>query len=988
MDKTLLKTTTVTIPTYGIGESPTTPIFYEGRANQGAQGHVYPYALQDTLSESKSEREWKCVVLENEYVHYEILPDLGGRIFRAVDKTNGYDFFYKQEVVKPALIGVLGAWMSGGVEWNFPHHHRTTTFMPAEWRVEEDESDGSATVWIGETEHRHRMRSEVGLCLRPGTSCLEVKLVFVNETSLPQSFLYWANAAVHANEQYQVIFPPDVYYGIHHAKDVACTWPMFDGDYKGIHFDKTDLSWWKNHPAPTSIFCGKTAENFFGGYDHGKDAGVVIWADRHEARGKKFFLWGNNAYARVWDQILTDVNGPYLELMAGAFSDNQPDYTWLQPYETKTATQYFYPVRGLGGFTHASRQGAVNVVEKDGGLDVSVLATRAVDAVLRMTLDGRVEELACSVGPDKVFKHRFEGIAPDFATFELVAAGESEPLFTYDYVKKYPERPMPTLTVPPGKPETFGTVEELYLAGQRLEQFHNPILSCEPYYEEALKRDPSDYRTNLAVGVRLAKRGLWADAEACFRKALARAEYNNTTPQDGTAYYLLGVSLKAQEKDGEAYDMFRQAMWYPSVSYCADKELCDLKGLATTWDRAANYALCEPEQHALNLACACFARRDWSGALDVLPSDSNFPLIQYYRGYAFARLGDDASARQAFAAGMNASTAYCYPFRWETENVLRKALEFNPKDCQAYYYLGCLLRYFERKDEALASWEAASNCGSKVGDLYYCLAHAYEKATRYDEAKAMYERAMVESPMNPLYVREFDKFMELRKVPAGERLAFLRERKDVVRLRDDVLLREIVLLNSSGDYDGALALLGDRRFYVWEGNEVIVHDSYADAHLKRGIVRLEAGDFADARKDFEDALLYPVKLGVGRPYRDIRCRMTYYWIGLSYKGEGRLDEARKAFEESVADVIAPSTAVRLCLADVPYCQALSMLELGRVEDAKAQLEAIVANSKKQLGDGAGEADFFAKFNESAGGEPMQKKAVELLQKATATLSEL
>ena len=315
MKTTSLTETWKTLDTYGIGASPTVPIFYEGRGNQGAQGHVYPYPLQDKLTADKAPRKWRCVVMENEYVRYEILPDLGGRIVRALDKTkdktNNYDFFYRQDVVKPALIGVLGAWMSGGVEWNFPHHHRTTTFMPADYRIERG-ADGSATVWIAETEKRHRMRSEVGLCLKPDTSCLEVNLNFRNDGELPQSFLYWANAAVHANEQYQVIFPPDVYYAIHHAKDAACSWPKFDGKYKGIKFDHADISWWKVHPAPASFFCGKSKENFFGGYDHGKNAGVVIWADRHYAEGKKFFLWGNNETARVWDQILTDNNGPYL----------------------------------------------------------------------------------------------------------------------------------------------------------------------------------------------------------------------------------------------------------------------------------------------------------------------------------------------------------------------------------------------------------------------------------------------------------------------------------------------------------------------------------------------------------------------------------------------------------------------------------------------------------------------------------------------------
>jgi len=336
------------IPTYEIGEPDRNPIFYTGRAYQGAQGHVYPYPMMDKLTDNRVNKRYKVIILENKYVQIMILPEIGGRIFSAVDKTNNYNFFYRQHVIKPALIGMLGAWISGGVEWNAPHHHRATTFMPIDYTFEEN-PDGSKTVWIGEIELRHRMKWIIGITLHPDKSYLEVTFKIFNRTPFAHSFLYWANPAVHAGPNYQVIFPPSTEYATYRGKNQFSHWPISQEIFTGVDYRGVDISWWKNHPAPTSFFAWNYEDDFFGGYDHGKQAGTAYYANHHIAPGKKFFLWGNGPQGRMWDKILTDEDGPYLELMAGAYSDNQPDYSWIQPYEVKTAKQYWYPIREIGG---------------------------------------------------------------------------------------------------------------------------------------------------------------------------------------------------------------------------------------------------------------------------------------------------------------------------------------------------------------------------------------------------------------------------------------------------------------------------------------------------------------------------------------------------------------------------------------------------------------------------------------------------------------
>ena len=192
------------IPTYRVEKPDPNPLFYTSRAYQGAQGHVYPYPMLDKLTDIREDIAYKAVFLENKYVQIMVLPELGGRIFSAVDRTNNYNFFYRQHVIKPALIGMLGARISGGVEWNVPHHHRATTFMPVDYTTQENH-DGSKTIWVGEIELRHRMKWIIGLTLYPDKSYLEATVKIFNRTPFAHSFLYWANVAAHANPAYQVI---------------------------------------------------------------------------------------------------------------------------------------------------------------------------------------------------------------------------------------------------------------------------------------------------------------------------------------------------------------------------------------------------------------------------------------------------------------------------------------------------------------------------------------------------------------------------------------------------------------------------------------------------------------------------------------------------------------------------------------------------------------------------------------------------------------
>jgi len=554
----------IVIPTYLAGDPEPNPMFYFGRNSQGAAGRIYPYPLYDTLTNVKTNKTYHIVYLENEYIRIGILPEIGGRLFEAVDKSNGYDFIYRQHVIKPALIGLIGAWISGGIEWNIPHHHRASTFLPVQYKVETN-ADGGATIWVGELELRQRMRWTVGYTLHPGKAYLECSVRILNRTPVANTMLCFANVAVSANTNYQVIYPPSTQWVTGHGKKDFTPWPIVTGRSGGSEFPAgTDVSWYASHPNAGSMFAWNYDDDFFAGYDHGRQAGIISFADHHFVSGKKFWTWGSGTRGHMWDHILTDEDGPYIELMVGAYSDNQPDYSWLQPYETKSFQMYWYPFRDIDGVKKANLEAAVNLDTTNNTAKVGFCVTSAHDSATATLTCGTNVLLRenISINPGKPYAKQVsfpQGADVHDLRAALLVGGKE--LVSYSPIRLTPmEMPKPVVSPPP--PAEVKTIEELYLDGQRIEQFNAPgDASPEPYWDEALRRDPGDARVNTAYAIRQIKEAKFAEAEAHLRAALARLTANYTDPKDGEPLYYLGVALKAQSQTKPAEDAFGKATW-------------------------------------------------------------------------------------------------------------------------------------------------------------------------------------------------------------------------------------------------------------------------------------------------------------------------------------------------------------------------------------------------------------------------------------------
>ncbi|MCM3630548.1 DUF5107 domain-containing protein [Paenibacillus glycanilyticus] len=699
----------VDIPTYGTGEPDKNPMFLEKRVYQGSSGRVYPHPVIDKILDEKEAKTYRMVILENEYVRIEIMPEIGGRIYRALDKTNNYDFVYYNRVIKPALVGLAGPWISGGIEFNWPQHHRPNTYGPVEHLFTQND-DGSATVWVSEIDRMYGTKVTTGFTLYPGKAYLEISAQLYNRTPEPQTFLWWANPAVAVNDHTQSVFPPDVTAVFDHGKRDVSRFPIATGTYYKMDYSEgVDISRYKNIPVPTSYMAYKSDYNFVGGYDHGVQAGLLHVANHHVSPGKKQWTWGNGEFGQAWDRNLTDEDGPYIELMTGVFTDNQPDFTWLQPYEEKTFKQYFMPYKNIGVVKNASIDAAVNLEVDEAARTAVVMAYATsvfVDAVIELKGSRRtyIQE-TINLSPESTFKtvitldeddqpHHLQVAVYDSAGRSLISYRPAEPS-----IEQVPDaaKPLPL-------PEELNTNEQLYLAGLHLEQYRHATFEPEAYYLEGLKRDSSDIRINVAYGTLLLRRGQFQEAEALFRAAVKSLTWRNPNPYDSEAYYQLGVALKLQEKNKEAFAAFYKSVW------------------SAAWQDSGYFSLAQ----------IAAGQGGWLEALELVERS----LIRNGRNYKARHL---KAALLRKAGRLNEALAFA-----------EETLKLDVADFGAAYELGLILTGLGREKEGA---EALNNVARLLrGDVhnYMNLAADYAGSGLYAEAGDVLEQAIL-SQSNQAY---------------------------------------------------------------------------------------------------------------------------------------------------------------------------------------------------------------------------------------------
>lgn len=831
-----------------------------------------------------------------------------------------------------------------------------------------------------------------------------------------------------------------------HGKRDVISFPYAEGIYYKHKYDHVNIAQYKNIPVPTSYMAYRSDYNFIGEYDYGKKAGLLHVADHHIAPGKKQWTWGCGEFGKAWDRALTDEDGSYIELMTGCFTDNQPDFTWIQPQETKNFKQYFMPYKNIGYVKNATIDAAVNAEydETKGQLTVSAYTTSVQKgAQILLTLpgeNGRQEKVlyeeTSDLSPEetyevKIDREKLQQI-PTFAEGEqngtevlcglrvCVCAADGRELVSYHFPKKI-EAEVPEPAKAALLPEDCETTEDLFLYGLHVEQYRHATYHPEDYYLEGLRRDPTDIRLNNVYGRCLLKKCDFAGAEKYFRKAVEKSIRSNPNPYDYEPYYNLGLSLKYQGKEKEAYDVFYKAIWGGSFQAPGFYELACLDAKAGRFAEALEHvnesilrqyqcmkarALKEnilrklgrvkeaeelhkeslkidplydrqPEKinhnTLLELVIDLYEAGDyaqgitlaekWVKQQNVSRQEDIYPLVYYYIAYGYDNLpGAEAAgpAEHYAALGEKAAADGCFPHRTEDYIVLKRlAAEYDLG--MAYYYLGCLLYDRRAYSEAIADYEEAALRYPDFPTVHRNLALAYYNVKKQPQrAYEEMEKAFALDETDARVYLELDQLKKRLNVPVKERWSDMEKHFDLVESRDDLYLEYVTLLNTLGESEKALNLIKARKFHQWEGGEGKVAAQYLTALYQLAKAAAAEGEYVEAKTILLQAVdEYPQNLGEGK-LESAQENNLHYLLGLVQEKLGETEEAFASLTKACHGESEP--VGMMYYNDQPpemiYYQGLAYRALGDEEQAVERFRKLEDYGKKHIGDEI-KIDYFA-----------------------------
>ena len=939
----------ITIPTY-VWEQDVNPKFWALEPPGTPGVIVYPYTMQDHLSREKVNRTYKALFIENEYLKVTCLPELGGRIHSVLDKTTNEEMFYLNHVIKPSMIAMRGAWISGGIEWNAgPQGHTVTCVTPVN-AMFNTERDGTVWLEIGNLERSQRTRWTVRLTLHPGKAYLDEHITLFNPTDAFSAYYFWNCTAFPCRAGTRFIFPMSL--GTDHAGVTFFNWPINDGK---------DLTWLKNYDTSASIFAVDCTHDFIGAYDVDADRGIVQVADHAELVGKKAWTWGTWEYGLVSEQNLTDEDGPYIEVQSGPLP-TQSDYGALWPRDTVRWQEFWYPVHGLGdGFEYATRDVAIQTARQDGKLEVRILATSEfANSTVTIAADGRTETQTVELSPLKPALAKLAP-APEGKARISVKDADGATLADFESPLAIP-RVEPPATAKAAEESTAAeqTVEELYYAGRKADLALDRRTACEKY-EAALEIDPGHVGALRELAVLDVEAGLYGDAKPLLEKAIAR------DANDGLSWYFLGVCHLRMDELEEALRCGQRASDCPETAALGQ----DLAGRADvrlkryseaqaafiqswSWDhfflaqvatgcKQVEQVYPSPPKETIGIVELAYRAllddnswlslpqriREFTGDLDsemiemglefaelglydeavrllkaVYITDQNqtdagaLPL--YLAAWCASRDGDEKTASELLDAAALRHEDFEYPSQPEMIPVLEYAVQAKPLNAQAWLHLGNLYAGLGRLDEAVAHWEKAAALDPSLNVAWRNLGlHAWQIRKDLPKASGLYRKAIAARPTDQTLYRDLAGVLKADNKP-DEAIAVLESIPADLRHRADAMLVLAELYNTRERYVDTIGLLeSSSRFVNWEGGSR-PWELFNKAHVGRGRQRLDQQEYESALQDFDAALSYPENLGVGRSPDHPR-GAAHYWRGRVLSALGRTAEAREAWQSGASE---------------------------------------------------------------------------------------
>jgi predicted Zn-dependent protease len=561
---------TLQLPTYEEGQPDPNPPFDQYSASTN-----YPYTVRDQLTNHRVDHAWRAVFLENEYLKCSILPDLGGHVYTCTDKLSGQSMFYANPSIKKADIGYRGGWSAFGIEFNFPVSHNWVTASPVDYSYSGN-GDGSASVFVGNIDRVYGMRWNVEVVLHPGSTVLELKVTLNNRSDVRHRFYWWSNAGVQVWDDSKVEYP--MQFSASHGFTKIDTWPV---DSTGI-----DLSVLKNQiHGPVSSFVYGSSEPFMGIWHPKTNTGIVHYAEYEELPGKKIWSWGSDPDAYDWRKTLSDNDSAYMEVQGGLFR-NQETYAFLQPRQSIHFTEYWMPVRELGGITRANLNGVLNLSRQAGALKVAFNANRVIRGATIRVQDGSNTVLneKVDLAPEHTWTHTVDAadVAKKYSVDILDGSGalllhQTEGKYDWTPTSEVKAGPQTAYKMPVAEKRTeddwvqLGQDEELF--GARLKALED--------YKLGIKEFPGSIALQKAAGRLAADLLRYTEAVAYLEPVEARQTWNAETG------YYLGIAYDGLGRERASRIAFQQARLAPEFHAAASLELGELEAREGQLQQAA-----------------------------------------------------------------------------------------------------------------------------------------------------------------------------------------------------------------------------------------------------------------------------------------------------------------------------------------------------------------------------------------------------------------
>jgi tetratricopeptide (TPR) repeat protein len=564
---------TLSLPTYDEGLPDPNPPFDQFATTR----FNYPYTLRTNVTARRTDHQWRAIFLENEYLKCSILPDLGGHLYTCVDKINNRPMFYANPSIKKANIGYRGAWAAFGVEYNFPVSHNWMSLSPIDFAFAQN-SDGSSSVTVGNVDRVYGMRWSVEMVLRPKSTVLEQRVTLSNRSDVRHRFYWWNNAGVQVWDDSKIEYP--MRFAASHGFTEVDPWPV---DSSG-----RDLSIIHNQTSgPVSMFVHGSREPFMGVWNPHTNSGTVHFANFNELPAKKIWSWGVDADGLDWRKALSDNDSAYAEVQAGLFR-NQETYAFLQPRQTINFSEYWMPVRDIGGITRANLSGVLALRRQQSSLVIGFNSNHPLPGATILVTDGKTQiwNASADLVPEHAWSHEVPLPNPD-RKYTVAIRDRTGAVILQQTEGEYDWTPASEIKIGPQSlhqiPPPESRSEDGWVELGKTQELNGNLLQALQTYSDLLKKNGESYAALKAAGRLSASLIHYEDAATFLQRALDR-----DTSDAETAYYL-GIAYEGVDSPQNARNAFEIAFRLPEWRAAAAVRLAELSAREQKLDQAKVY---------------------------------------------------------------------------------------------------------------------------------------------------------------------------------------------------------------------------------------------------------------------------------------------------------------------------------------------------------------------------------------------------------------